>query len=267
MALADFAPIPVVAPETLYDYEGGIKKTFGSQFLVDADVYYYDYRNLQQFVSALNPTTGLVSNTLLSAQRARTYGFELESVWSPTSDFQLAFNYSYLNARFTQFNGPIVDFSQLAPGCVGTGTVAGPCNGVTHANLNGDVIPQSPENKVTINPVYTMHFPIGKVTLSATYAFIDKQYYSVFTNSNFLAPSYYDLDFRLLYQPPQGHFTFILFARNVTNQAQIVNYSTGTFFYGPANLVTAPAAYPSRGQITYFVNAPRVFGGELQVRF
>ena len=270
LALADFVPIPSVAPETLYDYEGGFKKTFGGQLLIDADVYYYDYRNLQQFLSALNTTTGLVSSTLVSAQRARTYGFELESVWSPTQDFQLTFNYSYLNARFTQFRGPIVDFSQLAPGCIGTGTVLsgpGSCSGVTHANLNGDVVPQSPENKVTINPVYTMHLPIGQVTLSATYAFVDKQYYSVFTNPNFLAPSYYNLDLRLLYQPPQGHYTFIFYARNVTNQLQIVNYSTGYFVYGPANLVKAPAAYPSRGQVTYFNNAPQVFGVELQVRF
>ena len=267
MALADFNPIPVVKPETLYDFEGGVKKTFGSQLLIDADAYYYDYHNLQQFLSALNPSTGLISSELESAQRARTYGFELESVWSPTADFQLTFNYSYLNARFTQFSGGFLDSSQLAPGCVGTGTVVGPCNGVFHTSLAGNALPQSPENKVTLNPVYTMHLPVGKLTLSATYAFIDKQYYSVFSTPNFLAPAYSDVDLRLLYQPNQSHFTFIAFARNVTNERQIVNYSTGYFVYGPANLVTAPAGYPSRGQITYFVNPPTTYGLEIQARF
>jgi iron complex outermembrane receptor protein len=272
MALLDISPIPIVPPETLYDYEGGVKKTFGSQLLINADVYYYDYHNLQQFLT-VEGANNLFSSELVSAQRARTYGFELESVWSPTPDFQLTFNYSYLNATFTQFSlpgGPIVDVSQLAPGCIGTGTVAsgpGSCNGVSHANLNGNAVPQSPQNKVTVNPVYTMHLPIGQLTLSATYAFVDKQYYGVFSNPGFLAPSYYDLDLRLLYQPPQGHFTFVLFARNVTNQVQIVNYSTGSFTSGPANLISGAAAFPRSGQVTYFANPPRVFGAEFQVRF
>lgn len=277
MALADFTPVPVVAPETLYDFEGGVKKTFGSQFLVDADVYYYDYHNLQQFLSALNPTTSLISSTLVSAQRARTYGFELESVWSPTTDFQLTFNYSYMNARFTKFEGGFLDSSQLAPGCVGNGSpppklpVGAPnpnaCNGIFHTSLAGNAIPQSPANKVTINPVYTLHFDVGKLTLSGTYAFIDKQYYSVFSTPNFLAPAYSNVDLRLLFQPTHTPLTFVLYARNVTDSRQIVNYSTGYFVYGPANLVVPPAGFPSRGQVTYFVNAPRTIGGEVQFRF
>jgi iron complex outermembrane receptor protein len=274
MALLDITPIPVVRPETLYDFEGGIKKTFGSQFLIDADVYYYDYHNLQQFLT-VEGANDLFSSELVSAQRARNYGFELESVWSPTPDFQLSFNYSYLNAHFTQFSlpgGPIVDVSQLAPGCIGTGTAGpagtpGQCNGVAHANLNGNVVPQSPANKVTINPVYTLNSSVGKFTFSGTYAWIDRQYYGVFNNPGFLAPSYYNLDLRLLYQPPQGHITFILFAKNVTDQVQIVNYSTGSFTTGPANLIKGAAAFPSSGQVTYFVNPPRTFGAELQVRF
>ncbi len=274
LGLVQKIPIAEVPPETLYDYEAGVKKTFGGQLLIDADVYYYDYHNLQQLLPTLDSATGVVFPELVSAQRARNYGFELESVWSPTQDFQLTFNYSYLNARFTQFSlpGGITDVSELAPGCTGTGTpgpagTPGQCAAAYHTNLNGNVIPQSPENKVTINPVYTMHFPVGKVTVSATYAFVDKQYYSFFNNPGFQAPSYSDLDLRLLYQPTRGHFTFILFARNVTNQLQIINYSTGAFFNGPANLIKSPAGFPSSGQVTYFTNPPRTFGAELQVRF
>ena len=74
-------------------------------------------------------------------------------------------------------------------------------------------------------------------------------------------------DHRLLFQPTQSHFTFILYARNATDARQIINYSTGYFVYGPANLVTAPASYPSRGRVTYYTNPPRTFGAEVQVRF
>jgi iron complex outermembrane receptor protein len=272
LILGNFVPIPTAGQETLYSYEIGLKKTVASQLLLDADAFYYDYRNLQQVVSVEN--AGIISTDLVDAQKARTYGFELESVWSPTPDFHLTVNYSYLNAHFLEFTNtlfpgtPFYDTSQQpSPTCTVTG--GGGCPGVPHANLNGNVIPQSPTNKLTINPLYTFHLPRsrGDLTLSATYAFVGSQYYGIFTEPGFLAPSYYDLDLRMLYQPPGGHYTFILFARNVTNRIQIINYSTGSYLYGPANLIGAGGGYPSSGQVTYYDNAPRTFGGEIQVRF
>jgi iron complex outermembrane recepter protein len=197
------------------------------------------------------------------------------SVFSPTDDLHLTVNYSYLNAKFTEFTNTLFpgqqlfDTSQKPPaGCVVAGTAATPCPGVPYKSLAGNTVPQSPANKVTVNPVYIAHLPIGSLTFSATYAWIDKQYYSVFSNSNYLAPSYYNLDLRALYQPNVGHLTVILFARNVTNQLQIVNYGTGSYTGGPANLSPAPATvFPSSGQTTYFVNPPRTYGAELQFRF
>jgi iron complex outermembrane receptor protein len=256
--LTDLIPIPAVGPETLYDYEGGIKKTFGSTLLINADAFYYDYHNLQEILDFQNDS-GIVLQGLVNAHRARTYGFELESVWSPINNFHLTFNYSYLNAKFASFTNtlfpgqPFVDFS-VAPG-------------VDHANLNGGTLPQSPTNKVTVNPLYTFNVPTGQLTLSATYAFVDSQYYGIFTTPEYKAPSYYDLDLRALYQPTGGHYTFILFARNVTNQTQIVNFTTGPYTAGPANLVPAGGVFATRGQTTYYKNDPRVIGGEVQVRF
>jgi iron complex outermembrane recepter protein len=278
MILGNFVPIPVAGPETLYAYELGIKETLDKKLLVNADVYYYDYRNLQQVLSVDNTSGGLniITSDLIDAQRARSYGFELESVYSPTDDLHLTVNYSYLNAKFTEFTNSLFPGQQLfdtshrpPAGCTVNGTAGTPCPGAPYDSLAGNTIPQSPENKVTVNPVYTAHLPTGSLTFSATYAFIDKQYYSVFSNSNFLAPSYYDLDLRALYQPNGGHLTLILFARNITDQQQIVNYSTGSYVAGPANLIPATPAgsYPSSGQTYYYVNPPRTYGAELQFRF
>ena len=277
MILGNYAPIPVAGPEKLYAYELGIKQTLSKKLLVDADVYYYDYRNLQQVLAVDNTTGGInvITSDLIDAERARSYGFELESVFSPIDDLHLTFNYSYLNARFTEFTNTLFPGQQLfdtslrpAAGCIVAGSTATPCPGAPHQNLAGNTIPQSPANKVTFNPLYTAHLPTGSLTFSATYAWIDKQFYSVFSNSNYEAPSYYNLDLRALYQPAGGHFTFILFARNVTNQLQIVNYSTGSFRAGPANLSPAPATvFPTSGQTLYFVNPPRNYGAEVQFRF
>ena len=122
--LTNILPPPSVGPEQLYDYEFGVKKTFGKTLLVNADVYYYDYRNLQEILQVRDPVSGLIVNDLAGAQKARTYGFELESVWSPTPNFQLTFNYSYLDARFVKFdnaNGAaFIDFSRSTPTPCGT---------------------------------------------------------------------------------------------------------------------------------------------------
>jgi iron complex outermembrane recepter protein len=254
-----------IKPETVYDFEGGVKKTFGSTLLVDADIYYYDYQNLQEEISELVPitspvvtggttTSNIAEPLLVSAQKARTYGFELESVWSPTADFHLTFNYSYLNARFTQFTSPT--------GFVDTST------GDKFTSLDGNILPYSPTNKVTVNPLYTVHTEPGDLTFSATYAFMDKEYSAVFTNPGYLAPSFYTLDLRLLFQPRGGHYTFILFGRNVTNNVRISSLGTGPLASGPANLSPNPAAVlPTAGQINELIEPPRTFGGEFQVRF
>jgi iron complex outermembrane receptor protein len=142
-----------------------------------------------------------------------------------------------------------------------------PCAPLALANLNGNHLPEAPANKVTVNPVYTLRFPIGSLSLSATYSWIDKQYYSIFSSPNWRAPSYYDLDLRAVFQPAGGHWSFILYGRNVTNQTQEVFAGTGSFTSGPNNLVPAGGAFATRGAHFYYPLGPAVVGGEVQVRF
>ena len=63
---------------------------------------------------------------------------------------------------------------------------------------------------------------------------------------------YENLNLRALYQPSKTNWTFILYARNVTDATQFVYHAPSLF-------------YPS--QTAYTVNPPFVFGGEVQYRF
>ena len=243
--LGNFTPIPTVAPETLYAYELGLKETPNKSLLIDADVYYYDYRNLQVPLSIASNGTGaaVVTPTLVNAQRARTYGFELQSIWSPLDNLHLTLTYSYLNSEFTKFTSQTF----------GGGSLVDTSTGDTYANLDGNTAPQSPRNKVSFDPQYVFHLKGGDVSVSANYAWIDSQYYGVFNNANYRAPSYYNLDLRLVWQPKNSGFTGILFARNVTNRTQINSF--------------APDGAGIPSQSVYYTNQPQVFGGELQYRF
>ncbi len=242
--LGGFATIPKVSSETLMDYEGGVKKTWGSYLLLDGSAYYYQYNDLQVPIYTAEPgPQGAVvfAQNLVNAQRARAYGAELESVVSPTADLHLTFLYSYINAKFEEFQNPIpgqklVDIS----------------TGDTFASLRGNTIPFSPKNKFTFSPQYTLHLEGGTLSLSAIYTYVGSQFDGVFQNSNYRTQQYENLNLRALYQPTKTPWSFILYARNVTNSTQFVYHAPSIFF-------------PQ--QTAYTVNPPFVFGGEVQYRF
>jgi iron complex outermembrane receptor protein len=246
--LGNFSPIPVVKPETLYSYEVGAKAAPNRSLLLDADFYYYDYYNLQVPITVTSNLTGgagdITTPTLTSAQRARSYGFELETIYTPpiAPDLHLTLTYSYENAKFERFTNSLF----------ATGGIEDTSTGTSYANLDGNTLPQSPTNKVTFIPQYVFHVLNGDLSVSSILSYVDSQYYAVFNTSNYQAPSYYNLDLRAVFQP-KGHWTAILYARNVTNQTQISNYAAGG-----AGIATENVFY------TY---APRVVGGELQYRF
>ena len=241
--LGAFSQIPSVKTETLMDYEIGVKKTWGSFLIFDASGFYYQYNNLQVPISIAVPTAkgDIFQLALTNAQRARSYGTELETVVSPTSDLHLTFLYSYLNTAFEEFQNPI-----SGQGLVDTSTNA------VYESLRGNPIPYSPKNKFTFSPQYTMHFKNADLSLSAVYSYQGSEYDGVFKNPNYRARQYENLSFRALYQPKQTHWTAIIYARNVTNSTQFVYHAPSLF-------------YPSL--TAYTVNPPFIFGGEIQYRF
>lgn len=244
--LGAFAPIPQVKPETLTDYEAGIKKTFGRTLLVDASAFYYQYNNLQVPVTvgvASGAGGTLYQQTLASAQKARSYGLELETVWSPVSNVHLTLVYSYLNAKFQRF-------TNADP----TGVLHDPASGKDYADLAGSTLPQSPRNKISLVPQYVAHLGNASLSLSATYSYVASQYYGVFNLPQYQGPSYQNVDLRAVYQPKNSHWTAILFARNVADTTQYI-------YRAP------PASGIVPTQILYTVSEPRSFGVSLQYRF
>ncbi len=241
--LGAFSTIPAVKTETLMDYEVGLKKTWGSFLLLDMSAFYYQYNNLQVPISFAipSPKGDIFQLDLTNAQRARSYGSELEAVVSPTPDLHLTFVYSYLNTAFEEFQNPVV-----GQGLVDTST------NIVYSSLRGNPIPYSPKNKFSFSPQYTLHMKGGDLSLSAVYSYQGSEYDGVFNNPNYRARQYQNLDLRALYQPKKTHWTFILYARNVTNSTQFIYHAPSLF-------------YPSL--TAYTVNPPFIFGGELQYRF
>jgi len=89
-------------PETLIDYEGGVKSAlFDSHMVVDGSVFYYDYHDLQ---AQTFTTVGAVSLIKLSnIPTASIYGLDLGVTWLPVDGLSLRGGLGLLHTRLGAF--------------------------------------------------------------------------------------------------------------------------------------------------------------------
>jgi iron complex outermembrane receptor protein len=249
---------PETAKETVDAFEVGYKETFGKTFQANVATFYYDYKNDQQPLGELDPTTKVINTIIVNIPVVHTYGAELETIWNPITDLDIVLNYAYLHATISSTNGvcyqDAADPLALAPGANTSGCPAG--TGLQ--NLVGEKLPASPLNKVALNAIYTLHFNPGSLALSGTYVWRDRTYDDVFNRSYNLAPSYALLNLRAIWTDSANRYNVILYANNITNKiAQDASAGLGVTNPGPAQVIDPLVSYIP----------PRVYGVELRYRF
>jgi iron complex outermembrane receptor protein len=98
-AAVQVQPVP---PEKDTAYEVGVKSTFfDKRLLVNAAVFYTDYKGLQVFSLVPSPTGPL--NSLTSAQKAHNFGADIELVAKPISPLTLTAQLGLLDAKIDKF--------------------------------------------------------------------------------------------------------------------------------------------------------------------
>jgi iron complex outermembrane receptor protein len=111
---------PSSKPEHMNAFEIGLKKDFGRTLQVNTAAFYYDYENDQipLVVAATAGGLGQTQNIFFNVPKARSVGFELESIWQPIEHLQILANYSYTDAHVTKSIGVVdpADPAALAPG-------------------------------------------------------------------------------------------------------------------------------------------------------
>lgn len=102
---------PAFAPETLDDFEAGVKYADRSQRVrVDASAFYYDYADIQ--VSAITA----LGNTTVNAASAKAYGLEVQLDARPDDRTSLAAGIAWQNTRYDHFpNASCINFAPGAP--------------------------------------------------------------------------------------------------------------------------------------------------------
>ena len=267
---------PEAAPESVNDYELGLKKTINHNIQIDVAAFYYDYSNDQLPLAfpVATPVGPLNLTQFVNIPKAVSDGIEVTAVWNPISHLNLSLTYGLDHteistgcANFTTplgvasagcFIDPADPFAQ-AKGA----KPAGPSTtGDVFQSVKGNALPQAPENKVAFNANYTLYFEPGNLTLSGSYIWKDHSYSSIFTRTQYdYAPSWNQVDMRATWSGNHDKYEIVLYVKNLFNTigydaAAGANYNAmpqggGSATYSP----------------TYDLTPPRQFGAELHYKF
>ena len=198
-------------PEFIDSYELGLKQTIAERLTANLSIFYYDYKDAQYPSTVRDPVSNINESRFFNLEKATSQGVELEANWAVTDALNLYLSYSYLDTEInddrcfidnadTGISGPQSPQSRFCSVPTGTPTVLGPQVG---QSLDGSALPSSPKNKAALNANYTFFTAAGNLTLSGTWTYRDKAYYSVFSRDHYLAPSYDETDLRVLWNEPQ----------------------------------------------------------------
>ena len=226
-------------PEQLTDFELGLKADlFGGALLVNGDVFYGNYDDMQRLLAEL--VNGTPATLVTNAGRARISGAELETRWQITRAVSLRGSFGYTDATYQSFlYQPI------------------PVPGGPVADLSGNDFYQTPRYQASLAAVFDIPTAVGDVTVRADYAWQDKIQFNVINDFNF-QPSYGTLNARVALASPSRSWELALFGNNLTDQHYA--YTGGTveaFAPGPGGL---PVPTPT---IAWNIpGAPRMFGLE-----
>jgi iron complex outermembrane recepter protein len=155
-------------PETVKDYEAGIKYSFGSGGLrghANLAYYHTDYSNIQRNQTLAVPGGTTVYTQTANIAGAKIDGLELETLFNVGDRFQLGFNYNYTNPRYTSYPGLVA---------IVTETPLFQASGApyynTAPNVNSPYV-GTPKHQISVNARFALvkSDDMGEIALSGNY--------------------------------------------------------------------------------------------------
>ena len=191
-----------VAPERVLAYEIGVKSEwFDRRLLLNASVFYNDYRDMQVFTQ-INPVaggTGLPLLILTNAPKAHTDGVDLQLVAKPIRYLTASLNLGLLEAKIDQLTS-IIDTSG------------------TMQSYAGNTLPLAPRTSLSGILDYKIPFEKGTLDLQANANFRSKQYFDTTDDPLITQRSYWLENARVGYTFDPGNWELVAFVRNLSNQ-------------------------------------------------
>jgi iron complex outermembrane recepter protein len=199
-------------PEYVLSYELGAKTDWIDKRLrANLTLFYYDYKDMQQYTFLLNPITGLNESILRNATSADLYGGELELMARPVSNLTMGVSVAATFGEYASFK------SQDLLG--------------NPVNLEGNELVQKPEWSITAMASYVV--PVkdyGYITLSGNYSWQDKFFSDALNTESLEVDARTTLNARIMFETEDGKWFLDVYGRNLTDERY---YSTLLSLGGP----------------------------------
>jgi iron complex outermembrane receptor protein len=228
-----------IQPETLTQYELGMKAHVNSKLSLNLAAYYTDYSNLQ---SATRTPSGL--SILQNAGAATIYGFEAEAFIHPIDHLNIRLGLQGLHGTYSNYTNADVYF----PTTTGTpatnlcATAAGaPVGGNSEesCNVNGKTIMRTPTFTTNLGGDYTIPMTTGDVTISANAYYQGVSYWDA---ANVFEEHPYTLvDARIAWRSPDRRYGVSVWGENLGDALYSVTEVVGAF--GTSQVLAKPRTF------------------------
>ncbi len=216
-------------PETLTDYEAGIKSAwFDGQLTLNTAIFYYDIKSLQLNIQRafLNTSTNTYTTSAAGESDGTVKGIELEFNALASVNWRIGGSLGYLKSEYT-------DFIYYIGG-------GGPFD------ASGNDFYRTPEVSLRLDTDYTIPLSSGNIILATDWSYRSRVYHNATVQNDPWqeTPGYWVGNVRASYETADGNWTFTGFINNVTDKSpvflrQIANPNTGT----QPNSISAPKTW------------------------
>ncbi|MEI9926932.1 MAG: TonB-dependent receptor [Sphingomonas sp.] len=235
-------------PETLNNYELGVKSDITRKLRVNVSAFYLDYSNLQVTVRSPLPPS---STTTINAGSATNYGAELSLDWRPSDAWQFSIGVANEHARYTAFPNALVYFPATSTDTTtnaaalalnscqpGTGVPNGGNRAAT-CDSKGRALARSPDWTANTSAEYTADLFGGKLQLGGILAWTENYIWDLYgTLDN--GGDHFTLNGHATWTAPNGLVSVTVYGDNLTDSNQpMLRFQGAAATYGfnqePAN--------------------------------
>jgi iron complex outermembrane receptor protein len=226
--------------ELVTSIETGFKSTMAENTVrVDGSVFYYVVDDQQ--LTAVGGTGNVAS--LLNADKAVGYGFELDSEFWATDDLVFGASLSYNHTE-------LQDDTISVAGCGGGCTITDPLNTEGRVIIDGNSLPQSPEWIGNLDARWTKEIANGELFIYTDWSYRSDVSFFLYESAEFTGDPIVEGGLRVGYEWFAGdaEYEVAVFSRNILDEEKL----TGAIDFN---------------NLTGYTNEPRFFGIEFKANF
>ncbi len=231
--VAFFAAPSVAQSEDIRSYEAGFKSELaGRRVRLNGAVFYYTVDDPQ--FTAVGGGGNFVQ--LINANKGEAYGFELDTAFQITPQFQVTLGLAYNHTEIRDEN--------LAVGICAQCTVTDPTVVIadsTRALVDGNPFPNAPEFSGDFTASYTI--PVGdndEFFIFTDWTYLGETNFLLYESREFNADSRIEGGLRIGYRGNDGQYELAVFARNITDEDNVlgvVDFNNNTAFVNEPRVI------------------------------